>query len=88
MIVRVEFKNKNLEVVAVEDIELPVYCSKLASDLTSILSDIESLLYRWGDANNLNVDQAFYALRHRLFDVSGSISRLPQNLMLERKDIT
>lgn len=74
MNITIEYKNRNMEIVERETMELNLYCDKLSRDLINILSDLESIL------NQVNEMEPFLKLRHKLLDVAGSIRRLPDNL--------
>lgn len=71
MEVRIEYKNKDLEVVAVKDYQLTDYCYSLSQSLLSLLYMIE-------DYNKGLV--GFKDLRHRVLNLAGEIRRLPQNI--------
>lgn len=79
MNVHVEYKNKNLETVAEDIIDFEVYCKKLSQDLISILTDLEAVF----EDDQLENNPLYHKLRHRLFDVSGAINRLPNNIVVE-----
>lgn len=79
MNVHIEYKNRKLETVAEDTIDFEVYCKKLSQDLISILTDMEAVF----DDNQLEDNPLYHKLRHRLFDVSGAISRLPNNIVAE-----
>lgn len=85
MIVRVKYKNKKLDNVGFEDFDFDIYCQKLSQDLVSILSDIESFFVKNTEESNLGDDELYRKLRHRLFDVAGSIKRLPENIVKEEE---
>lgn len=84
MQVEITHKNKKMEVTNVETIEFDLYCKKLSQDLIAILSDLENFIERQKIVNeDYYLDELYPVLRHRLFDVSGAIGRLPDNIIKE-----
>jgi len=74
MIIEIEYKDKNFNVVAVKEYELDDYCYKLSQSLLSVLYMMED--YYKGLVK-------FQDLRHRILDLAGEIRRLPQNIKRE-----
>ena len=85
MKVKVTHKNKNLEITSIETIDFEIYCKKLSQDLIAILSDIENFFEKQKIVNGdeYYIDELYPVLRHRLFDVSGALNRLPENIIKE-----
>lgn len=85
MKVQLVHKNKQLETINIEVIDFDLYCKKLSQDLIAILSDIENFFEKQKIVNgdDYYIDELYPVLRHRLFDVSGSLNRLPENIIKE-----
>lgn len=79
MRVLIQYKNKKLEVTDTVEYDLNDFCQNLSERLIGILSSIETLF----DIDTLKENESYLKLRHTLFDVSGSIRRLPLTLVLE-----
>lgn len=82
MRVRIEYKNKDLEIVGYDVFDLDLYSQKLSQDIIGVLNDIEKCL----TINNIDfdLDESFRYVRHKLLDLAGSIKRLPDNLIDEK----
>lgn len=76
MMVKIVYKNKKLEVVNVEQYKLEDYCNALSQQTLSLLFQIDDLL-----AKKTSYDE----IKHYIFDLSGNIRRLPNNLLEEDK---
>jgi len=72
MKVKIEYKDKNLEIVNIEQYNLQDYCRLLGQRTLSLLYQIEDLMQ-----DKIN----FRDLRHYIFDLAGDISRLYENLL-------
>jgi hypothetical protein len=77
--VQVVYRNKKLEVTDTVEYDLNVYCLEQSDRLVKLLGVIESLL----GVDTLKDNEAYQKVRHTILDVSGSIRRLPDNLLLE-----
>jgi hypothetical protein len=77
--VKVDYKNENLDIVDTEQYDIDLYCQKLSDDVIKVLSDIEGLFL----SKEIPIDSSnFYRqLKHKIFDVAGSIKRLPNNMI-------
>lgn len=66
-----------MEVIGVETVDLSLYCEKLSQMTIRVLNDIEALL----SENNISFDNPSYLkIRHKLFDLGGSVKRIPEQL--------
>jgi hypothetical protein len=74
MKVKICYKDKNLEIVNIEEYNLNDYCTLLSKRILSILFQVEEVI-----DGKLN----FRELRHHIFDVSGDVARIPENLQDE-----
>ncbi len=71
--VHVEYFNKEAKKVGEEDLTLDVYCLRLAHNVLRLLEDIE-------EAGIDQDSKEYKAIRHRIFDICGSLQRLPMNI--------
>lgn len=73
MYVRIEIKylNKNLEILGIEEFTLNEYCHLLSQKTLSLLYQIEDLT---------NEKITYADLKKYIFNLAGSIERLPDNL--------
>ena len=67
----IEYKNKDLETVNIQEYSLEDYCLLLSQKQKSLLYQIEDYV-----AGNIS----FKSLRHHILDIAGEIKRLPENL--------
>lgn len=83
--VKVEYKNREMQPVFVQDCTLCEYTDMLRVDLMRLISDVENVLY----IANSGVDKrdwpdeqmrAFLRIKHKLLDKAGEIGRLPENI--------
>jgi hypothetical protein len=74
--VKIEYKDKNLDIVNIEQYHLSDYCHLLSQRALSVLYQVEEVLEGKLD---------FRSLRHFLFDLAGDISRLPDNILDENQ---
>jgi hypothetical protein len=65
-------RNKDLEVVGVEEFTVSEYCHLLSQKTLSLLYQIENL-------QNNNIE--FSDIKKYIFNLAGSIQRLPENLV-------
>jgi hypothetical protein len=72
--VKIQYKDKNLEIVNIEEYHLSDYCHLLGQRALSLLYQIEDLM---------NGKLTYNEVKHFIFDLSGSIQRLPENLQDE-----
>ena len=71
--VHVKHYNEKAEIVDEEDFPLDVYCLRLAHNVLRLLEEIEE--------SGIDQDSKEYKkIRHRIFDICGSLQRLPNNL--------
>lgn len=80
MLVKIEYKNRRMEVVGSDLFDFDTYCLKLSQDAIGILSDLELCCGQEGG----EMGEAYRRLRHRVFDLSGALRRLPGNLLDEK----
>ena len=84
-IVKIEYKNQDLETVVEKEYDFMSYTSMLYMELMGIIKEIEDVFY---DINNGKQKEnwtpesmeRFQKIRHKLLDEANSIRRLPQNL--------
>lgn len=72
MKIEVKYKNKDLEIISVEEFSIQEYCHLLSQKTLSLLYQIEDL-----QNNNLE----FNDIRKYIFNLAGSIERLPDNII-------
>jgi len=72
MKIEIVYKNKDLEVVGCEEFTLDEYCKLLSQKTLSLLYQIE-------DLTNGKIDYA--DIKKYIFNLAGSIQRLPDNLI-------
>lgn len=70
-IVRIEYKNKNLEVVNSKEFGFEEYCDVLSRKILGVLYKVESYT---------NEDISFHELKNYIFNVAGSVKRIPENI--------
>ncbi len=71
--VHIDYFNKEMEKVGEEELPFDVYMLRLAHNLLRLLEEIE--------ASGIDQDsEEYFAIRHRIFDICGSLQRLPNNL--------
>lgn len=81
MLVNVEYKNKDMKIVGSDTFEFDTYCQKISQDIVNVLSNIETFFNVQNIENDINCDEFYRQIRHRMFDISGSIKRLPNNII-------
>ncbi len=72
MRVRIEYRNKDLEIVDVAEFNFSDYCHLLSQKALSLIYQIED--YEKGKLT-------FKELKHSIFDLAGNLDRLPKNLV-------
>jgi hypothetical protein len=72
MRVKLEYKDCDLNIINVEEYTLENYCHLLSQRTLSLLFQIEELL----DGKN-----DFQTIKHFIFDLAGSVSRIPENIL-------
>ena len=72
MKIEIVYKNKDLEIVGTEEFTLNEYCHLLSQKTLSLLYQIE-------DLNNKKIE--YGDLKKYIFNLAGSIQRLPENLV-------
>lgn len=72
--VHVEYFNKDMEKVGEEDLSLDAYTLRLASTMSC---DYLKILRNPGSTKQ---SPEYCAIRHRIFDICGSLQRMPRNL--------
>jgi hypothetical protein len=72
MKIEIKYKNKDMEIISVEEFNLDDYCHLLSQKTLSLLYQIE-------DFNKGNVE--FEDIKKYIFNLAGSIQRLPKNLI-------
>ena len=84
-IVKIEYKNKNLETVVEKEYDFIAYTEMLQLELMRIIMDIEDAFYHFaGDKQKEDwppeLTERFKKIRHKMLDQANAIKRLPQNL--------
>jgi len=74
MRIEIIYKNKDLEIVGVEEFTLDEYCHLLSQKTLSLLYQIE-------DLTNNKIEYA--DVKKYIFNLAGNIQRLPENLVDE-----
>ena len=88
MKVKIQWRNKHMEVVSEKEYPLSVYTDMIRADLLRIISDVEDLCY---EANENRVKEswtdeswaAFCKIKHKLLDKAGEIGRLPEAIQCQ-----
>jgi len=76
MRVKIEYKDKNLNIVNIEQYNIQYYCHLLSQRTLSLLFQVEELLRGEND---------FQSIKHFIFDLAGAVSRIPENIIEEEK---
>lgn len=89
--VRLDYKNKNLEIISQREYSFEDYAELLRSGLTRLILDVEDLAYRATDAKSKeewpdDVMSSFNRIRHKLLDMAGEVHRLSDNLVIEQDE--
>lgn len=84
-IVKIEYKNKNLETVVEKEYDLISYTEMLNLELMRLIMEIEDAFYVFsGDKQKEDwppeLTDRFKHIRHKMLDQANAIKRLPQNL--------
>lgn len=79
MLVSIEYRNKDKQLVDVETVEMSAHCDKLYHDLIGLLSNIENMMYDFDFMEN----EDYKKIRHKIFDIAGAIKRMPDNIVEE-----
>lgn len=84
-IVKVEYKNKNLETVVEKEYDLISYTEMLHLELMRLIMEVEDAFYVFSgnkqkDDWSPELKERFKKIRHKMLDEANSIKRLPQNL--------
>jgi len=84
-IVKVEYKNKNLETVVEKEYDFISYTEMLNLELMRLIMEVEDAFYMFsGNKQKENwppeLKERFQKIRHKMLDQANAIKRLPQNL--------
>lgn len=84
-IVKIEYKNKDLETIVEKEYGFVDYTELLNLELKRILTDVEDAFYYFSGNKQKEewspeLTERFQKIRHKLLDQANSIKRLPQNL--------
>lgn len=77
MKVRIEYKDKDLNIIDIEECNLQDFCHTLSQRTLSLLYKIEDLVEGKLD---------FKQIKHDIFDVAGDINRLPTYIIYKEED--
>lgn len=84
-IVKIQYKNKNLETVVEKEYDLFTYTEMLNLELMRLIMEIEDAFYEFS-GNKQKKDwppelmERFKKIRHKMLDQANAIKRLPHNL--------
>ena len=84
-IVKIEYKNENLETIVEKEYDFQQYTEMLHLNLMHILADVEDAFYNFS-GNKQKEDwppeakKRFQSIRHKILDEANSIKRLPKTL--------
>ena len=84
-IVKIEYKNKNLETIVEKEYDFISYTEMLHLELMRIIMEIEDAFYSFsGNKQKKDWDpemtERFKKIRHKMLDQANAIKRLPQTL--------
>lgn len=84
-IVKIEYKNQDLETVVEKEYDFINYTTMLYVELMGIIKEIEDVFYDINQGKKKEdwapeSMERFQKIRHKLLDEANSIRRLPQNL--------
>lgn len=84
-IVKIEYKNKDLETVVEKEYDFISYTEMLHLELMRLIMEIEDAFYVFsGNKQKENwppeLTERFKKIRHKMLDQANAIKRLPQNL--------
>lgn len=84
-IVKIEYKNKNLETVVEKEYSFLEYTGMLDREIRKVLNDVEDAFFyfqqyaprqQWGE----EAEKRFESIRHKILDQANAIKRLPETL--------
>lgn len=84
-IVKIEYKNQNLETVVEKEYDLISYTEMLNMELMRLIMEVEDAFYAFS-GNKQKSDwspettERFKKIRHKMLDTANAIKRLPGNL--------
>lgn len=84
-VVKVEYKNEQLETVVEKEYNFIEYTSMLDREIKKVLSDIEDAFFYFNqyapkEKWPVETKKRFDAIRHKLLDQANAVKRLPQTL--------
>lgn len=84
-IVKIEYKNKDMETVFEKEYDLISYTEMLHLSLMRIIMEVEDAFYYFSDGKQKEdwppeTMERFKKIRHKILDQANAIKRLPQNL--------
>lgn len=84
-VVKIEYKNKNLETVVEKEYDFISYTEMLHLELMRLIMEVEDAFYVYsGNKQKEDWDpemkERFKKIRHKMLDQANAIKRLPQNL--------
>ena len=84
-LVKIEYKNKDMETVFEKEYDFVSYTEMLHLSLMRIIMDIEDAFYFLSDGKQKEdwppeLMERFKKIRHKMLDQANAIKRLPQNL--------
>ena len=84
-IVKIEYKNKNLETVVEKEYDFVSYTEMINLELMRLIMEIEDAFYVFSGNKQKeewtpDMQERFKKIRHKMLDQANAIKRLPQNL--------
>ena len=84
-IVKIEYKNQNLETVVEKEYDFISYTSLLHMEIMGIIKEVEDAFYEIEGGKQKKdwsptTQERFKRIRHKLLDQANAIKRLPENL--------
>ena len=84
-IVKIEYKNQNLETIIEKEYDLISYTSMLYMELMGVVKEVEDVFYEINQGKQKQdwtpeSTEKFQKIRHKMLDEANAIRRLPQNL--------
>jgi len=84
-IVKIEYKNKDLETVIEKEYDIISYTSLLYAELMGIITEVENVFYEINEGKqktdwSAESMERFQKIRHKILDQANAIRRLPDNL--------
>lgn len=79
--VRIERKNKNLQVVSVDEFGLDIYCQLLSNRILKTLDDIENFFNTLNIEYDIDTDVYYRSVRKNILNLAGDVKRISENII-------